>query len=245
MKRLFVLLTCIAVLAGCSAPQQVATQPPEAEEEEACAYLDEPAADFYDESLPCIYETPEPYVDEAIYEEEYITHPEQKAQETQLPEAVEVQEEILIPIEIVHEAPLDPHNKLVESLDPATFAFVFWQGDAFHIRPVTGRRAEVVAAVQAAQQGGIAGLPEIVVDIEGAAYSWAKREATQAYLWENRDALNIWSVEFGGIETKGLVVVMYEGATEADRQAVLAASPISYLTFECESARVIPILFPH
>ncbi|MCL2580465.1 MAG: S1 family peptidase [Oscillospiraceae bacterium] len=169
----------------------------------------------------------------AVYANDYLDEDLQNdvfAIEAQLPDD-EASLSAAITPSVGSMAPPNPETVLVESLDQTTFATSYWDGDVFRITPVPGRRDEVVAAVTMAQMARNNNLPQIVVDIEtrlGTVYSMAEREAAYEYLLENDVALNIQGV---GFQVEGLAVFMNEGATEADKAAVLEASPISSLKF--------------
>ena len=134
-------------------------------------------------------------------------------------------------VEVVPLAPLDPHVALLESIGSHAYTGLFFEDDTLHIIPMPGYRDRIVLAVITMERARV-GLPNIVVRPEpsgGAVYSVAQQEETLEYLWGNRDSFNFQGIALG---KDRVVVSMNEGASEADRQAILDAAPISFIEFE-------------
>jgi len=124
-----------------------------------------------------------------------------------------------------------PEIEMMNTLDPSAFAFAYWDGGTFTITPMPGRSAEIHRAVAEVRTAAHPNLPTIAVRPEpmpGTTYSFAQRTAARQFLVENRDALRIQGV---GFNRNGLGVFMLPSATPADRQALLAAAPITAIEF--------------
>jgi len=137
-----------------------------------------------------------------------------------------------------------PEIAMVRALDESAFAFAYWYDRVFHITPMPGRSAEIRAAV-AAMAARHPNLQPVIVDPEplpGTTYSFAQRAAAHRFLGANMDELRIQGV---GFNRRGLGVFMFPGATATDRQAVMAASPISAIEFlEAQAADPPPPIPP-
>jgi len=232
------LTTCLLLAACAGGAIPVATAIPEAvyepEPEPEVVYVPAldpvPAPELVLVCLPEFEPQPEP---EHVYVEEQEPGFVYAVDQPPEPEYAVDSPPILTPqVMPMLEEPPHPIVAFTEMIGSHAYMGAYVHYSERRIIPMLGRRDAIVAALAAfdADTSDIVILPEPV----GVAYSRAQQEAAWYYLGENMDRFNLWAIGFG---KDRLVVTMHEGATQADRQAIIDAVQITLIEFEEGSAQ--------